>query len=116
MANNLQGLAPPKEWPNSSKYGAIQLNNLVCLSARQVILNYCTPDQLWGLPNDLLLGYYSDMLQNKLNIEDVMLNVRPTDLKFFRKFWSLATVRDVDKKLGQIPEILAPFRSSGTVY
>ena len=104
MANNLEGLAPPVEWPNSSKYGAIQLNNLVCLSARQVILNYCTPDQLWGLPNDLLSGYYADMLKNKLNIEDVMLNVRPTDLKFFRKFWSLVTVRDVDKKLGQVPE------------
>ena len=104
MANNLEGLAPPVEWPNSSRYGAIQLNNLVCLSARQVILNDCTPDQLWGLPNDLLSGYYADMLKNKLNIEDVMLNVQPTDLKFFRKFWSLVTVRDVHKKAGQIPD------------
>ena len=104
IANLLEGLASILEWPLAAKYGVVQLNNMVCLSAPHAILHYVTPDQLWNLPNELLSNFFSDLLEDKLNIEKLMLCVSPTDLSFFRKFWSLATVRAPTKRLGALPE------------
>lgn len=68
------------------------------------MLHYVTPNQIWDLPNPIISEFFDDLLSNNLNIEKVMRTVNTNDLSFFRRFWSLATVRDPNKSSGQLPE------------
>ena len=94
--------APPKAWTFASGLSAKQANATICLSAPHSILHYVTPSQIWSLPNSVISEFYNDLLHKKLSIEKVMLTVDANDLSFFRRFWSLATVCDPDKKIGQL--------------
>ncbi len=103
IANLLEGRAHKKAWPYSVIFSCIQLNITVNLNAPIDILHYLTPNQIWELPNCEISKIYSDMLNGTLNLNKAIQLVDKNSFTNIKPFWTLATVKDMNKSLGSIP-------------